>query len=186
MINSVIGSTPGHIYVHVDTTYIFKTPQRPRYVDAVWFGVVSYPGRSWGCSVLLADSGAVYRALPPMALAFSAEPCDITAAEASTWDCYSTDFSIHAYEYLSDLRCLARAGAQELSGRYLFTAAPYGDGWSDEPAEQKELHFIQLDIDRLTIQPGDRVVFEERSFTGATPLAFPRGIKRQTEIYRCE
>jgi hypothetical protein len=63
--------------------------------------------------------------------------------------------------------------------------APIGDGFSAVPEQAKEFHFLHLENGRLTIQPTNRIVYEERSFTTG-PLAFPRGLARQTEVYSCE
>jgi len=51
--------------------------------------------------------------------------------------------------------------------------------------QAKEFHFVKLCNGRLTIQPTDHIVFRERSFTVAD-LDFPKGLKRQTEIWSCE
>ena len=188
MIHSLIGPLPRHLYVYVDATFTHRETQRPRFQPAVWFGLTSTPGRAWGCTIML-ESGAVYRALPPHALAFSMQPEEPwDAPDAQKWDCYSTDFSAVEYPYLASLRCLAKAGAQELPGQHLFAVAPIGDGFSAVPAQAKEFHFIQLDDPngRLCVVPTDRVVYEERSFTTCGPLAFPRGLRAQTEVYRCE
>ena len=189
MIHSVIGPVPRHLYVWVDTTYTHAVTQTPKYQPAVWFGLVSMPGRMWGCTVLL-ESGAVYRALPPMAIAFipiaDNDGDDDTYEEAAqTWDCYGTDFSVLEYPYLSGLRCLAKTDTIVCPGRHLFAVAPINDGFSEEPAQAKEFHFIALDTGRLTIQPTSRVVYRDASFT-ATDAALPVGLKSQTGIYRCE
>ena len=186
MIHSLVGPLPRHLYVYVDATFTHRTVQGPRYQPAVWFGLTSTPGRMWGCTVML-ESGAVYRSLPPHALAFSMHPDEPWGIQnAQTWDCYGTDFSVVEYPYLSGLRCLAKAGPlEELPGQHLFSVAPVGDGFSAEPEQAKEFHCIQLEIGRLTIQPTDRVVYQERSFTTG-PLAFPHGLARQDQIYRCE
>ena len=190
MLNTVIGALPRHLYVFVDTTFTHQEKQPFRFVPAVWFGLVSTPGRMWGCTVLL-ENGAVYRNLPPHALlrdqmAFSWPPdAPWTAQDAQTWDCYGTDFSVVEYPYLAGLRCLAKTGATTSEGRYLFSVAPVGDGFSAQPEQAKEFHVLALDNGRLTIQPTDRVVYEEKSFTSG-PLAFPHGLRAQTEVYRCE
>jgi len=185
MIHSLVGPLPRHLYVCVDTTYTHRERQTLRYQPALWFGLTSTPGRMFGCTVLL-ENGAVYRSLPPHALAFSAQPAEPWAAqEAQTWDCYGTDFSSLEYPYLSELRCLAMAGTQELPGQYLFSVAPIGDGYSQVPEQAKEFHFLELENGRLTIQPTNRIVYEERSFT-VGGLKFPHGMKRQTETYSCE
>ena len=186
VIHSLIGPLPRHLYVYVDTRFTGRTAECPaRYQPAVWFGLVSTPGRMWGCTVLL-ENGAVYRNLPPHALAMSWHPDDPwTAQDAQTWDCYGTDFSAVEYPYLAGLRCLAKTGATTFKGRYLFSIAPVGDGFSAQPEQAKELHFLELENGRLTIQPTDRVVYQEKSFTTGL-LAFPKGLRPQTEVYRCE
>lgn len=183
--HTLIGPLPRHLYAYVDTGFTHQTPQTPRFQPCVWFGLVSHPGRMWGCTVLL-ESGAVYRALPPHALAFRDTPEAITPEESQTWDCYGVQFSAVEYPYLAGLDCLAKTGADPPpTGHYLFSVAPIGDGFSAYPEQAKEFHFLALETGRLTIQPTDRVVYEEKSFT-LRPLAFPRGLRRQTEVYTCE
>ena len=192
MIHSLVGPLPRHLYVYVDTEFTHQEIQASRFIPAVWFGLTSTPGRVFGCTVML-ESGAVYRSLPPHALAFSPDIDDSLteepwgAQDAQTWDCYGTDFSVVEYPYLAGLRCLVKAGDEELPGQHLFSVAPIGDGFSQVPEQAKEFHFLRLDapFDRLTIQPTDRIVYEERSFT-VGPLAFPHGLARQTEVYSCE
>ena len=190
MIHSLVGPLPRHLYVYVDAMFTHREIHGPRYQPAVWFGLTSTPGRMWGCTVML-ENGAVYRSLPPHALAFSPHIDDSLpgepwgAQDAQTWDCYGTDFSTLEYPYLAGLRCIAQAGTQKLPGQHLFSLAPIGDGFSAVPEQAKEFHFIQLENGRLTIQPTNRIVYEERSFT-VGPLTFPHGLARQTEIYSCE
>ena len=188
MLNTVVGSLVTHRYVWVDTTFTHAVPQMPRFQPAVWFGLVSVPGRMWGCTVLL-ENGAVYRALPPMAMAFVAQPPDDdwyqSPEEAQTWDCYGTDFSVIEYPYLAGLRCLVKTDTIVQPGRHLFAVVPVGDGFSAQPEQAKEFHFLHLDSGRLTIQPTNRVVYQDASFT-STNASFPVGMKSQTDIYRCE
>jgi hypothetical protein len=132
------------------------------------------------------ESGAVYRNLPPHALAFSNEPEPVwTVKHAQAWDCYSWDFATHEYDYLRGLDCKLRTAGGEVEGQYLFTASPVGDGYSAEPAEAKEFVFAATDNGRLSIQPTDRVIFRDKSFT-REPFSFPKGLKRQTEVWSVE
>ena len=189
MLNTVVGSLVTHRYVWVDTTYTHAVTQAPRFQPAVWFGLVSLPGRMWGCTVML-ESGAVYRALPPMAIAFIASPPDHedwqqSPQEAQAWDCYGTDFTVIEYPYLVGLRCLAKTDTLVQPGQHLFSVAPVGDSFSAVPDQAKEYHFIWLDSGRLSIQPTNRVLYQDASFT-VTATSFPVGMKSQTDIYRCE
>jgi len=183
--NTLVGELPRHLYCYVDSRYTHQKPTG--FIPAVWFGLVSYPGRMWGCTVML-ESGAIYRNLPAHSLAFDDAPqTPWEPEEAQTWDCYGEDFTCLEYRYLAGLECKVqtqlRPGQHE--GQYLFTAAPVGDGFSAAPEQAKEFCFIQLYNGRLTIQPTNLVVFKEKSFTNHE-LQFPTGLKRQTDIFTVE
>lgn len=176
------GSLPRHIYCFADRKFIRKN--REGFEPAVWFGLTSVPGRMWGCTVLL-ECGAIYRSLPPHAIAFSPEPqAEWTEDDAEEWDCYGWRFSLLEYAYLSGLRAKVRCGGHNLEGEYLFTAIPIGDGFSMVPEQQKEFTFVKLVNGRLTIQPTNRILLEDLSFT--TGLAWPIDLKPQTDEYTCE
>lgn len=183
MKNTLVGELPRHFYCYVDSTYTHQEPQG--FIPCVWFGLVSYPGRVWGCTVML-ESGAIYRNIPVMAIAFTPEPTQPwSASEAQTWDCYGAGFTVLEYSYLAGLDCKAKTNSGAFEGQYLFTASPVGDGFSANPEQAKEFCFIQLDIGRLTVQPTDKVVFRERSFTD-NKLEFPKGLRRQEYIFSAE
>jgi hypothetical protein len=184
MTYSLVGQLPRHIYCYVDSIYTHKQPQG--FLPCVWFGLVSYPGRTWGCTVML-ESGSIYRNVPAHAIAFSEDPHCLTwaADEAQTWDCYGERFTTIEYTYLAGLDCKAKCRLLDFDGSYLFTAAPIGDGFSAYPDQAKEFCFIQLHNGRLTIQPTNHVVFRERSFTD-NKLEFPTGLRRQGEIWSAE
>lgn len=178
--NTQIGSIPLHKYIFVDSRYTHEEPCG--FVPAVWFGLVSIPGRAWGCNVML-ECGAVYRSIPPHAIAFTQHPeVDWKVDDAQMWDCYGYSWSAHQYTFLTELRCKAYIKGKPYSGTYLFTVAPVGDGFSQEPSQSKEFKFIELDNGRLTIQPTNRVTFIDKSFTeGEVPK-----LRLQEDTYSCE
>ena len=180
---TLVGALPGHRYVWVDATFL-GAPAR-QYIPAVWFGLVSYPGRAWGCTVML-DCGAIYRNLPPHALAFhqtDAAPA-WTLAQAQTWDCYGMGWTALTYPFLEGLSARVRCGDTELAGAYLFTVAPVGDVYSAAPAQAKEFVFLQTRGHRLTIQPTNHVLFRDPSFT--SDAGWPTWLRRQTDVYSSE
>jgi len=185
---SYIGDIPNHQYVWVDTK--FTHDESIGFVRAVWFGLVSYPGRAWGLNVMF-ESGAVYRGLPPHAIAFSEHEEMLkhvqehwSIEQAQTWDCYGTDFTTIEYKYLRGLSCKAKCQGVWEPGDYLFTAAPFGDGFTACPEQGKEFAFIRTGGNRLTIQPTNHIVFSELSFTD--PDLVPKGLKRQVDVWCCE
>lgn len=182
---ALIGELPRHHYVWVDTRFTHKTPCG--FVPAVWYGLVSYPGRMWGATVML-ESGAVYRNLPIHAVAFREAPeGDWGPQYAQRWDCYGENFTTIEYRYLTGLDVLCRCGHdnKEVEGEYLFTAAPIGDGFSAYPEQAKEFTFAKLDNGWMTVQPTNCVLFRERSFTDSE-MVFPKDLRRQTVICSCE
>lgn len=183
MTNSLIGDIPKHQYVWIDTEFTHQKPVG--FMRALWFAIVSHPGRVWGCTVLL-ESGAVYRSLPPHAIAFCENPAKEWGVKtAQRWNCYGTDFSTIEYKYLRGLDLTVKTISGCYSGKYLFTAAPVGDAFSDAPDQAKEFTFAALDNGRLTIQPTNNVLVHDISFT-ETAKQFPNYLKRQTEVWSCE
>lgn len=166
MIYSKSGDIPVHQYCYVEQKYI-TGGELQGIEPCVWFGIVAYTGRVWGCQIML-KSGAVYREVPLHALTFKDEknPAVWTPFLAQRWDCYGNEFSTLSYKYLYGLDCKARCGdTEEHEGKYLFTAVPIGDAYSEFPDEAKEFQFIQLDNGRITCQPTNRVLFIDKSFT---------------------
>jgi hypothetical protein len=109
-----------------------------------------------------------------------------TPQDAQRWDCYGERFSTLEYQYLSGLDVLAMTGTRTVKGKYLFTAAPIGDGFSLYPEQAKEFTFVELENGRLTVQPTNYVIFREKSFTTNPDMQWPTGLKRQTDIWTCE
>lgn len=175
-------SLPVHQYAWIDRSFIRK--DRQGFEPVVWFGLQSKPGQMWGCHVML-ECGAVYRNVPPHALAFSDSPEPVwSETDAQRWDCYGRRFSLLRYEYLSGLDAMIKAGQNEIKGSYLFTAVPIGDGFSEAPDQNKEFMFMRTHSGRLTIQPTNTVLFVDRSFT--TGAEWPADLKLQEQTYSCE
>jgi hypothetical protein len=154
----------------------------------MWVGLTSIPTRTWGISVLLRDGGMLYRNLPPHAIYFydpekKFRPQKWTIHQAQLWDCYSYHFTLLRNDHLC-LGLRAKVGDDVLSGEYLFSAAHLLDGYSDSPDQDKEFIFCKLDNGRLTIQPTNRVSFEDKSFIQPN-FPLPR-LKLSETIYSCE
>jgi hypothetical protein len=185
---SLLGELPRHQYCFVDSSFTHRVPVG--FVPATWYGLVSMRGRTWGLTVML-ESGAVYRNLPPHAIAFDRDPPPWDIKDAQRWDVYGTDFTAIEYTYLQNLVVMAHvndgSASRSLLGTYLFTVGPIGDGFSAFPEQAKEFSFVRLDNGRLTIQPTNHLIFRERSFTKNDAMAFPlKDLKRQFEVFSCE
>lgn len=170
MIYSGSGDLPKHIYCFVDSKLIRINGKG--FEPCVWFAVRSWPGRAWGCHIML-ECGALYRDVPPHALAFTPKPDFWPLRDAQRWNCYGTQFSTIEYTFLQGLALHTR----ESVGSYLFTAIPLNDGYTDEPAQAKEFVFCRLDNGRLAILPTNMVLFRDASFGEAK---WPSDLKPST------
>lgn len=186
MIYSKSGDIPTHQYCYVEQKYI--TGGELQGVEpCVWFGIVAYTGRVWGCQIML-KSGAVYREVPLHALTYIDPATGVWVPSfAQHWDCYGTQFSTLCYKYLYGLDVKARIGREniEREGKYLFTAIPIGDAYSEAPDEAKEFQFIQLDNGRITCQPTNRVLFIDKSFT-ERDAKWPTHLRPLEQTYHSE
>lgn len=182
-----IAPLPRHLYCWVDSRFTHEEPIG--FVEAMWVGLTSIPGRVWGISVLLRGGGMLYRNLPPHAIHFQHEPqkklkpVKWKLQQAQLWDCYSYHFTLLRNDHLC-LGLHAKVGKHVLSGEYLFSAAHLLDGYSDSPDQDKEFIFCKLDNGRLTIQPTNRVSFVDKSFL-QTDIPLPR-LRLSDTIYSCE
>ena len=172
-------SLPEHLYVWVDSAFVRR--DRRGFEPAVWFALRAEPGRAWGCHIML-ECGAVFRDLPPHALAFSPDPAPWELSDAQIWNCYGRTFDLIAYDYLSDLTACYDFG--EASARYLFTACPWGDAFSRTPEQSEEFMFMRTHGERLLIRPTNHLLFTERSFTA--PLGWPVDIATSQKVWNCE
>lgn len=176
MIYSGAGPLPRHTYCYVEP----NTFGNEKWERVAWFGLVSHPGRTWGCHVML-ECGAVYRNVPLHRLAHRETVTGWTPCEGQTWDCYGHHFSVVEYPFLEAVPVIVRLRSKtELTGRYMFTAIPMLDGFSLEPEQSKEFYFIKLDNGRFTAQPTNHVLVQDKSFI--TVSEWPR-LKRQTETW---
>jgi hypothetical protein len=181
---TLVGELPRHRYVWVDSRFTHHKPIG--FIPAVWYGLVSLRGRVWGCTVML-ECGAVYRNLPPHAIAFRSDPStDWSEKDAQRWDAYGERFSVIEYTYLAGLEAMVSTDSGSHIGEYLFTVAPVKDGYSMVPEQAKEFKFFALRNGRLTIQPTNYVLFHDRSFTTNDEFKPPEGLKCQVDAYSCE
>ncbi|MEY2910385.1 MAG: Pelagibacter phage [Pseudomonadota bacterium] len=179
--NSFAGSIPKHQYIWIDSNFTHKKPTG--FVPAVWFGLTSFPSRAWGFNVMF-ENGAIYRNIPPHAISFSENPeKEWKINQAQLWDCYGYNWTALEYTYLRGLKCVCKIGDSHLQGEYLFTIAPIEDGFSNSPSQSKEFKFIKLNNGRITIQPTNKILFKDASFTDSETFI---ELKLQSEIYSSE
>ena len=176
MLYTGAGPLPRHTYCYVEP----HTFGNAEWLRVAWFGLVSHPGRTWGCHVML-ECGAVYRNVPFHKLAHKPTGTPWDPSDAQTWDCYGIHFSATEYPFLEGTRIRTRLRSkQEHIGTYMFTVIPMLDGFSAEPEQSKEVYFIKLDNGRFTAQPTNHLLVQDKSFI--TESSWPK-LSRQTSIW---
>jgi hypothetical protein len=175
-----IGHTPFHFYASVDSSFTHKNNQG--YEEAMVVGLTSIPGRCWGLSVIFSKGGALYRQIPPHALAFSDKVPPWNLDQAQLWNCYSYSFTTLYNPILKGMRMSTKIHNKIYYGEYLFSVTHLDDGWSNTPEQDKEFFFIKLDNGRLTIQPTNRIAFIDGSFVDS--LVIP-SLKLNQTVYSC-
>lgn len=180
MLYTHAGALPRHLYVWVEPNAIGEHD----WLRGVWFGLTSYPGRAFGCHVLL-ECGAVYRNVPLHQLAMRKDAPPWEAWQAATWDAYGWQFSTIEYPFLAGMNAHVRLqDKSEHDGMYVLTIAPFGDAFSAEPEQSKEFYVVALDNGRFTAQPTNHVLIEDKSF--CSNVEWPKFLKRNTEWHSAE
>lgn len=182
--NYFTGPIPTHLYIFVDSAFICKSPRG--FLPAVWFAMSSFPSRAWGLTVML-ECGAVYRNVPPHAIVFTdtKRPAPWSLRQAQRWNCYGIGWYAQEYAFLRGLSCQAKTDKAFTEGQYLFSVAPIGDAYSAAPDQSKEFKFIRCVNERLTIQPTDRVLFRDESFTDEK-LVWPTDLQVSNTVWETE
>lgn len=168
---------PFHVYGYVDTHFL-SAGEVGGIEPAVWFGLTVPANRAIGLTVLL-ENGGMYRELPPHAWAFAPEADNWTLEQAQRWNCFGGAAQAIAYDYLREFECYVHRA--RLPGTYLFTLEFGDNGYSRYPGQSKALHALQLENGRLTLQPGNEVVWHDGSFTTAS--AVPTWLRRQEDVW---
>lgn len=180
MLYTHAGSLPTHQYIWIEPDAIGKHD----WMRGVWFGITSYPGRAFGCHVLL-ENGAVYRNVPLHQIAAAKDAPGWAPGDAQTWDAYGWQFSTIEYPFLQAMNARVKLqNGEEYDGHYLFTLVPTGDPFSASPAQSKEFYFLQLENGRYTAQPTNQVLIDDRSFVDK--LEWPTNLKRSRDWYSAE
>jgi hypothetical protein len=82
------------------------------------------------------------------------------------WDCFSNNASFITYNYLSECRVkVLFKDKSTMWGNYFGTVYWYDNGYTDEPTQFKEGHIILLDNGQIAVQPNNRLIFKDMSFT---------------------
>jgi hypothetical protein len=154
-----------HRYAFVRERFLYDGDEsKTGMIPAVIHGISSTPSRSLGFHVLL-ENGARWSDLPLHALAHKQDAPELPLEELSLFDAFGYDLTVTEYEYLRELEVEAklRSGRKEL-GVYVLSLDWIRNGWSDFPAQHKELHLIALDSGNFAVLPNYNLSWRDPSF----------------------
>lgn len=161
------------------------------YFSALVFGFTSIPSRVPLFHFLMEDGGIWWR-MPISAFCSKKDSAPMELDELVLWDCFSYNPSITTFSVLKDKRMkyTSRRG-NDYYGKYMFTIDwvssdpnTVNTGFSEEPGQHKCGHVIMLDNGNYAIQPNNRVLMYDPSFTTKKDLVIQR--KLNSHIWTVE
>lgn len=180
-----IADIPRPMYAWVDDSYLFNDLSRVGdKTECLIYGLSALPSRAWGLSALL-KTGATFQHLPVCAFT-SAQQCahDHPLEQLQVWSCYGQTFATHEYLALSELSVSAYLGSERWeAGRYWFSAAPYDDFYARTPDQHKHFNFVWLECGALAALPGNRLLFNDPSFTELPAFGSRPGYRVNTRYF---
>jgi hypothetical protein len=162
-----VDSIPRPMYGYVKNEFLYDLLDGyGEYTECLIYGLSALPGRAWGLSLMLSN-GALVQHVPVHAITNTKAPKHYHQLdELQVWSCYGHEFATVEYGALSEMPCrvyLKKTNQYE-TGRYWFTATPYGDMYSMTPDQHKHFNFVWLDCGCLGAMPGNRVQMYDSSF----------------------
>ena len=139
-----------------------------QYIPVIVFGVRSKAGRNLDFHVVT-NSGMQFWGVPSQALCW--KNCErMPLEDTQLWDCFGDEVSVVKFNYLAGLACSVKLESGTIKkGSYLMTFDWNDNAFSDEPSQRKNGHLIKLEDGNFTIQPNNRILWKDPSFTTETP-----------------
>ena len=138
-------------------------------VPVVVFGVRSRAGRNLDFHVMT-NSGMQFWGVPAQALCWK-QADRPQLQDAQLWDCFGDEVSVVKFNYLEGLSCSVKLESGPIkNGTYMMTFDWNDNAFSDEPSQRKNGHLIRLHDGNYTIQPNNRIIWRDPSFTTEEPI----------------
>jgi hypothetical protein len=143
-----------------------------KYFPCVIFGVASIPGRSPLFHLMMEDGGIWWR-MPISAFCMEPNTPEEDIHNLVLWNSFSPYVTVSEFYALKNMRMSYRNRKREvISGKYLFTLDWHNSdfnlldtGYSENPGQHKCGHVILRDDGNIAIQPNNRVLVSDPSFT---------------------
>jgi hypothetical protein len=151
------------------------------YFPCVIFGVASVKSRSPLFHFLMEDGGLWWR-MPISAFCTEPDVPEVDLHDLVLWNSFSPYVSVTRFESLYNMRIhYMDRHKQRVKGKYLFTLDWHAaesnivdTGFSEVPGQHKCGHVIQRDDGNSAIQPNNRVLLLDPSFTTKKNLVIDR------------
>jgi hypothetical protein len=143
-----------------------------KYFPCVIFGVATIPGRSPLFHFLMEDGGIWWR-MPISAFCMEPDVPEEDIYNLVLWNSFSPQITATTFYALENMRMSYRdRNKKVISGKYLFTLDWHNPdynvldvGFSENPGQHKCGHVIARDDGNIAIQPNNRVLLFDPSFT---------------------
>jgi hypothetical protein len=161
------------------------------YLPCVIFGVASVQSRSPLFHILMEDGGLWWR-LPISAFCSKPGVPQEDLHNLVLWNSFSPNITVTKFANLANMRmAYIDRTKTKIHGKYLFTLDWHNPdynrldvGYSETPSQHKCGHVIQRDDGNFAIQPNNRVLLFEPSFTTKDKLVIDRLVN--THLYDVE
>ena len=164
-------------------------------IEATAFAIKSCQGQAILFYVMLADTGAVYDKIPISALVpFNKDKAEhLPFHVLQMWDCFSYHVSCTEFMFLKGKRAqVFLKNRKKVEGIYRFTLDWSSDGteimsasYSEEPAQHKCAHVIELESGHFCAYPNNRILWNEPSMV-SEPFKNIPDYKLNEQKYNCE
>jgi hypothetical protein len=154
-----------HFYAKIKLEHFYQHDGRKGFQDIIVFGAQSVAGKALTFHIMT-EEGAVRSRVPIHMLAWKEPITELPLDYLQLWDCFGYNISVTTYEYLSQSRVkvLFKNGNAQW-GNYMMTFDWYNNPFSEEPTQYKAAHLIKLDSGQFVLQPNNRLIWKDMSFT---------------------
>ena len=136
------------------------------------FGVASLPDRVPMFHFMMEDGGIWWR-MPINAFCWKPDAPPMELHDQVLWNCFSPYIAVTVFHNLRGMRMSYKdRHRNQHNGTYMMTFDWHSPepnntnvGWSENPGQHKCGHLIQLDNGNYAIQPNNRVILRDPSFT---------------------
>lgn len=154
-----------HFYAKIRNEHFYQHDGRDGMTDVIVFGAQSVAGRALTFHVMT-EEGAMRSRVPVHMLAWKDDTSPLPLDYLQLWDCFGNDISCTVFEYLDQMRVktVFKDGSSGW-GSYMMTFDWYSNPSSNEPTQYKCAHMIKLDNGNFALQPNNRLMWKDMSFT---------------------